>query len=73
MSDAELADFLGLNRIRAVDRNRIIASLTQDQRSMYEHMKQVETEIVLWQNGVGPKPEGVIVCKPRGHRHEDAG
>ena len=70
MNDAELAEFLGLARIKPEERDTIMASITPEERAMYEHMHQVEADLVLWQNGVGPKPEGVIVCRERrGHRH----
>ena len=60
MTDLELAKFLGI----ADDERwpRAIAKLDPKKRAMYERMAQVEIESNLWQAGLGPKPEGVIVC-----------
>lgn len=63
MTDTELAEWLGLARCKPEERDKIMASITSERRALYEHMHQVETDLVLWQNGVGPKPEGVIVCR----------
>jgi hypothetical protein len=60
VTDLELAKFLGI----ADDERwpRAIAKLDPKKRAMYERMAQVEIELNLWQAGLGPKPEGVIVC-----------
>jgi hypothetical protein len=60
-----LAKFLGL-----ADDARwpsAIAKLTAKQRATYERMANVCIELDLWQAGLAPKPENVIVCLPRGH------
>lgn len=68
MSDEELAEWLGLMRETPEVRDKIMASITPERRALYEHMRQVEVDLILWQNGVGPKPTGVIVCEDRHRR-----
>jgi hypothetical protein len=63
MTDAELQVFLGIAGKKGCA--EIMASITPEQRAVYDRMADVEREIELWQAGLGPKPEGVIVC--RGH------
>lgn len=60
MTDAELAAFLGLSEIEAA---RIIPKLTDWQREGYEAMAGLESEISLWQAGLGRKPRGAILCR----------
>jgi hypothetical protein len=72
MTEEELAEWLGLARVTPEVRDKIMASITPEQRTLYEHMRQVETDLILWQNGVGPKPAGVIVCADH-HRHRRGG
>ena len=64
MTDLELAEFLGI----ADDQRwpRAIAKLAPEKRVAYERMADVCVELRLWQDGFGPKPEGVIVC----HEHK---
>lgn len=66
MTDAELAEFLGITN--EPFRDKMIAAMTQNQRALYERMADVERDLNLWQAGVGSKPEGVIVCHDRGHK-----
>ena len=63
MTDDELAEFLGIKGKQGC--GTILANITPAKRAVYEKMRQVETELHLWQQGVGPKPEGVIICGPR--------
>lgn len=63
MTDDQLAEFLGIKG--KIGWRQIIATTTPENRATYERMAQVETELHLWQLGVGPKPQGVIVCGPR--------
>ena len=60
MTDLELAEFLGF----ASDKRwpKIIADLKSEKRAIYERMAEVETELHLWEAGLGPLPSGVIVC-----------
>ena len=71
MSDDELIEWLGLARVKPEERDKIMASITPERRALYEHMHQVEMELILWQNGVGPKPSDVIVCKDRPYTQND--
>ena len=66
MTDHELAQFLGI----ADDERwpRAIAKLDPKKRASYERMAKVTMELQLWEAGLGPKPKGVIVCRP--HRAE---
>lgn len=71
MTDDELLEYLGLPDGPA--ERAWIARLLWWQRNAYEAMRTKEQDIKLWQEGVGPKPTGVILCrehKSRGH-HED--
>lgn len=65
MTDAELTKYLGFkpedDQMKVA---RFIAELSPERRALYDRMYEVD----LWTAGVGPKPEGVIVCKPN-HRH----
>lgn len=51
MTDAELEIFLGIAGTKECV--RIMASMD---------MANLETEVKLWQEGLGPKPQGVIIC-----------
>lgn len=66
MSDEEMAVFLGIAGKKGCA--KIMASLTAERRAAYEAMAETEVALNLWQAGVGPKPEGVIIC--RGHGME---
>ena len=49
-----------------------MATVTPEKRALYNKMASLETEVELWQAGLGPKPEGVIICGCGGrgpHRH----
>lgn len=65
MNNAELAEYLGIAKAR--ERDAIMAKITPEQRATYEAMKTAEEDIMLWQQGVAPKPKGVIVCRCSGH------
>lgn len=62
MTDEQLAAYLGLTLDPA--RDQILANITPEARAVYERMAEVETEIALWQQGLAPKPTGVILCAP---------
>lgn len=69
MTDAQLATYLGFKPDDdQVAVARFIANLTPECRALYDRMATVEIELNLWTDGLGQKPEGVIVCKPN-HRH----
>lgn len=64
LTDSELAEFLGIPAEPWAA--KFIAELAPEKRAVYERMHQVEWELKLWQEGVGPKPQGIIVC----HEHK---
>jgi hypothetical protein len=62
LPDIELADFLGLNADEAA---KILPNLTPEKRAAYEHMHDKYMQIMLWEEGVAPFPDGAIVDGPR--------
>lgn len=72
MTDLELIRFLGIEDEPC--REAMLARITPEQRELYVRMADVETEIKLWQAGLGPKPAGVLICTEHSHgsnvRHE---
>lgn len=46
----------------------VIRSLSPAKRACYERMAFVETELKLWQDGLGPKPAGVLIDTERSTR-----
>lgn len=56
MNDAQLADFLNVTPDQLKKLNP-----SAEERALYDKMFEVE----LWDKGVGPLPEGVIVCGPK--------
>ena len=57
MTDAQLADFLGVPA-------SFVATINAEKRATYDRMAEVDAEITLWQAGLGPAPVGVILCGP---------
>lgn len=45
---------------------RLVAKLTPEKRAEYEAMSAKVDEIALWEAGLGPKSQGVIMTTPRG-------
>jgi hypothetical protein len=64
MLDLELAKFLGIDDDERWP--RAIAKLDPVKRATYERIADVVVELQLWQDGLGPRPKGVIVC----HEHQ---
>lgn len=62
MTDTELAEYLHLTPAEAAI---VIPKLTSGKRAVYERMKQVEIEAALWSEGLGPKPQGVLIDTER--------
>jgi hypothetical protein len=62
MNDAELAKYLHLSPEEAAI---VIPKLTPARRAVYDRMKQVEIEAALWAEGLGPKPQGVLIDTER--------
>jgi hypothetical protein len=64
MTDAELAEFLTPDDVALG--LKIVGRMTLEKRATYERMSSVVDEIALWEAGLGPKPQGVIMTTPRG-------
>lgn len=69
MTDAELAEYLHLTPSEA---EIVIPKLTPQRRAVYDRMKRVEIEAALWAEGLGPKPQGVLIDTERSTRHRKA-
>lgn len=59
MTDQELAKFLGIEN--EPKRDAFIAALPPKKRELFERMASLEIEVALWQQGLGPKPTGVLI------------
>lgn len=64
MTDEQLLKYVGLDA-SSVEATRFLSSLTPEYRASYERMAEVEIEIALWQEGLGPKPTGVLIDMDR--------
>lgn len=62
MTDAELAAYLHLS---ADDAAIILPKITPEKRALYARMQEVEREAALWMEGLGPKPQGVLIDTDR--------
>ena len=69
LSDVELAEYLHLTTAEAAI---VIPKLSPAKRAVYARMKQVEIEAALWAEGLGPKPQGVLIDTERGIRRRRA-
>lgn len=58
MTDEQLASYLNLTADEAAI---VIPKLTPQKRATYERMSVVEAELALWQAGLGPKPQNVLI------------
>lgn len=65
MSDEQLAKYLALPV-------HLIPKMKPEQRAAYEHMANVEMELSLWMQGLGPRPAGVMVDTERSTRNRKA-
>jgi len=61
MSDESLAAFLNLSDAEAA---AVIPKLTPEKRALYVRMAEVCADL-----NMGIVPDGVIVCREKGHRH----
>lgn len=66
MTDDELAKFLGIAGHPKAQ--AVIAALPPAKRALYDRMAGLETELTLWQEGLGPKPAGVLLDTERSTR-----
>jgi hypothetical protein len=62
MTDDELQEYLHLTPTEAMI---VIPKLTPQRRAVYDRMKQVEIDVTLWTEGLGPKPQGVLIDTER--------
>jgi len=60
MTDDELATFLGIKPDDPL-KDKFIASITPLKRAVFERMASLTMEVDLWQDGLGPKPKGVLI------------
>lgn len=67
MNDDQLAEYLGIAADHPM-KTTVIKSLSPAKRACFERMAQVETELQLWQDGLGPKPAGVLIDTERSTR-----
>ena len=64
MTDFELAEFLTPDDVKLG--LEIVSRMTPEKRATYERMSAVVDELALWEAGLGPVPQGVIMTTPRG-------
>jgi hypothetical protein len=64
MTDIQLLAYCGIpvDHPAAV---KFLAELTAERRRCYESMRQLESDVELWQAGLGPKPTGAILHMER--------
>lgn len=63
MTDEQLAQYLGISD--SPKWPAVVRGLHPGVRATYERMAQLEVEIGLWQQGLGPKPSGVLLTSAR--------
>ncbi len=71
MTDEEMADFLGF---KPDEEKRIdaVKALPPEKRAVFERMAVLEMELKLWQDGLGPRPDGVLIDTERSTRRRRA-
>jgi hypothetical protein len=72
MTDAQLVEFLGLSSYDPQPVAQFIAAMPPERRATYERMHEASIGLQLWQQGVVPKPQGVIVCRDHGRRRRQS-
>jgi hypothetical protein len=63
MTDEQLKKFLGIAGYAEAD--RYIKAMSSEKRDLFDRMATLETELALWQEGLGPKPTGVLIDTER--------
>lgn len=63
MTDEQLAQYLNIKDWP--NWQEAIAAIPATRRAVFERMATLETEIDLWQKGLGPKPTGVLIDSAR--------
>ncbi len=59
MTDEQLAEFIGI--AGEPKAQKLIDGLSPEKRALFERMARLETEYKLWQDGLGPKPSGILL------------
>jgi len=59
MTDEEIAKYTGLYPDPRWP--QAVKKFTPEQRAAFERMAGLEVELALWQDGLGPKPQGVLI------------
>lgn len=72
MTDEQLEVFLGIANETPENRAKILRSLTPAKRALYDRMADIETELKLWEMGLGPRPTGVLIDSVRSVRRRRA-
>jgi len=67
MTDEEMATFLGL-KPEEEKRVEFVKHLSPEKRALFERMASLEIELQLWQDGLGPRPVGVLIDTERSTR-----
>jgi hypothetical protein len=62
VTNERLAEFIGITDLTPDMQSKFIDGLSPERRALFERMAELEGEIMLWQAGVGKKPQGVILC-----------
>lgn len=72
MTDEQLLDFLGVAKETPENRAKLLRSITPAKRAVYEQMAGLETELAVWEMGLGPKPTGVLIDSVKSVRRRRA-
>ena len=59
MTDDELIKYLGIPIDHPMGKT-VVGALSPSKRACYERMASLETELQLWQDGLGPRPNVMI-------------
>lgn len=59
MTDEDLVKYLGIPSDNPMGMT-VVRALSPAKRACYERMASIETELQLWQDGLGPKPNVLI-------------
>ncbi len=71
MTDEEMATFVGLTPDEE-KRVEFVKGLSPEKRALFERMATLEIEVNLWQEGLGPKPQGVLIDTERSTKRRRA-
>jgi hypothetical protein len=71
MTDEEMAIYVGLSP-EEEKRVEFVKGLSPEKRALFERMASLEMEVSLWQDGLGPRPQGVLIDTKRSARRRRA-